>query len=100
MGDVNDFRTFGVAIANLGGVGFIAWCLLHLHKDAIKAFREELTKEREVFSSSRDSDRTERIGLISSHRLEANEKHAAIMHRLESIEEEIREVKNLVERGT
>lgn len=34
------------ALANIGGVGILAACLLFLHREALKGFREEMEKER------------------------------------------------------
>jgi len=37
------------SLFNAGGMGHLADALLLLHRDAIKAFREELAAERKVF---------------------------------------------------
>ena len=47
-------------LVNLGGGFVLAAVILLLHREALKSFREELCKEREVFRQAIQSVETER----------------------------------------
>lgn len=57
-------------IGNMGGMGVLAWCMFILHRDAIKAFREELAEERKVWMQQLDSERTDRRSFSAGQHVE------------------------------
>ncbi len=82
-------------LANLGGMGLFAAALFLLHRDALKAFREELKEERKMWSEALERDRAERTSSLAILRQERQGLHAEVIERLERIEQAVREVKVL-----
>lgn len=82
-------------MANLGGMGLFAAALFLLHRDALKAFREELKEERRLCTEALIQDRAERLSAMSSLRQERQEYHIEVIERLERIEQEVKQVKIL-----
>jgi hypothetical protein len=83
------------SLANLGGMGCLAAALLILHRDALKAFREELERDRQLCTDRLEQDRSERVTNHLQDRTERVQFHQAVMAHLELIEQEIQEVKEL-----
>jgi len=82
-------------LANLGGMGLFAAALFFLHRDALKAFREELKEERKMWSETLERDRAERFASMTILRQERQSYHSELIERLDRIEQEVREVKVL-----
>jgi hypothetical protein len=83
------------SLANLGGMGCLAAALLILHRDALKAFREELERDRQLCTDRLEQDRSERLTSLQEDRAERANLHQIVLTHLERIEQEIEEVKAL-----
>lgn len=94
---LDDAKTVATVIANMGGIGVLAYYLLHLHKDSIKAFREELSAERQLYRESVSSERIERTAVMTEWRREKAVAHDELIERLDRIEVEVRAVRHLCE---
>lgn len=84
---MEEARTLAIVIGNLGGVGALAWALLALHKDSLRAFREELAKERACWQAAREADRLERLAALADHRSEVTAGQRELRDHLDRIEE-------------
>ncbi len=82
-------------LSNLGGMGLFAAALFLLHRDALKAFREELKEERRMWTEALVQDRAERNTTITFMRQERLTHHYEVIERLQRIEQEVKEVKVL-----
>ena len=82
-------------LANLGGVGVLAVCLFYLHRDAIKAFREELGKERSIYREEMAIERSERHVSLADWKREKAGYHTEVISRLDRIEDEVKTIRSL-----
>ena len=87
---MEDIKTFMILVSNLGGMGALAWVLLHLHKDALKAFREELSTERRLWTEAREQDRLIREEAVHDIKGPRDVNQSDLADRLDRIESEIR----------
>lgn len=69
-------------LANLGGGFTLAAVILLLHRESLRAFREELAKERNMFARALDD--------IEAHRETDSERHQEVAARLDLILEHTR----------
>lgn len=91
-------EAFLPAVGNLGGMAVLAWCMFILHRDAIKAFREELTSERVMWSAQLESERVERRGSVQEIKRECQEQHDEVIEQLSRIEVDLRSVRSALEK--
>lgn len=83
-------------VTNIGGMGTLAFVLLHLLKDALKAFREEIATERKAASDALTVERNVRVTERSEDRAERNHHHGEVVEKLNKIQSEVAEVKQLI----
>lgn len=85
-------------LANLGGMGLLSAALFYLHRDALKAFREELAKERELWTVAREADRVERAHAHESLRAEKLRLHAELLAELKAVSAKVAEFGSRLDR--
>lgn len=57
LAELDQWTSILTNLANFGGMGVLAAILLLLHREALKAFREALTTDRQYAREDRDRDR-------------------------------------------
>lgn len=96
---MEEAKIFATVLANVGGIGVLAYYLLQLHRDSIRAFREELASERTLYRDTIGVERIERSSQFAELRREKADHHAEVTTRLGRIETDVRIVRELCEDG-